>query len=211
VFEHIAIVVSLVVSFISLGFSWRAHLLSKRMYEIQSEAHGLQKSDLEARQEPKIQVSSETFLSSWQIEGASPRCNPKDLDLRYSSLVANKGETVAMLESITIEIGPAESPLADAKHSLGCLVTGAVYLAAGESMLLESTITAQTIAMTRLFFEHPERVLVFTLVFKFRGYAGQLRIRRTEIYRLNHEGGIVSKGNYNAASGIPRNYLLTGM
>ena len=204
-FEPIAVIVSL----IALGVSWRGYLLSKKGYAIQSETHGLQKADLKARQAPKIQVSSETFLSSWQIESASPRRNARDLDLRYSSLVTNKGETVALLDSVTIEIGLAESPLADAKQGLGCLVTGAVYLAAGESMALENMITAQTIAMTRLFFEHFAGVLVFTLVIKFRGYAGQLRTRRSEIYRLNHEGGIVSKGNYNAASGIPRTYLLT--
>jgi hypothetical protein len=38
-FEPIAVIVSL----ISLGVSWRAYLLSKKGYEIQSEAHGLQK------------------------------------------------------------------------------------------------------------------------------------------------------------------------
>jgi len=205
VFEPISVIVSL----IALGVSWRGYLLSKRGYAIQAEAHGLQKTDLKARQAPKFQVSNETFLSSWQIESTSPRRNARDLDLRYSSLVTNKGETVVLLESVTIEIGPAESPLADAKHSLGCLVTGAAYLAAGESLALGSTIAAQTIAMTRLFFEHFSGVLVFTLVIKFRGYAGQLQTRRSEIYRLNHEGGIVTKGNYNAASGIPRTYLIT--
>ena len=204
-FEPIAIIVSL----ISLGVSARAYLLSKRGNEIKSEALRLQKSDLEARQEPKIQVSNETFLSSWQISDAFPRRNPEDLDICYSSLVTNKSEAVALLESVTIEIGPAESPLADAKHSLGCLVFGAAYLAAGESMSLESTINAHTIEMTRLFFEHEKGVLVFTLVFKFRGSAGSLRTRRAEIYRLNHEGGIVTKGNYDAASGKPRTYLLT--
>lgn len=204
-FEPFAIIVSLV----SLGVSWRAYLLSRRAHEIQSEAHGLQKSDLEARHEPKVQVTNETLLSSWQIENASPRCKPEELELRYSSVATNKGETVALLDSVTIEIGPAESPLADPKYGLGCLVSGAMYLAAGESISLGATIAAETISMTRLFFERHEGVLVFTLVFKFRGYAGPLRTRRTEIYRLNHEGGIVSKGNYNAASGIPRAYLLT--
>lgn len=204
-FESVAVIISL----ISLGISWRAYFLSKRGYEIQAEAHRLQRFDLEAKQEPKIQVSNETFLSSWQIEGASPRCKPEELELHYSSLVTNKGESVAALDSVTIEIGPADSPLAEPKHGLGCLVTGALYLAAGESITLQSTISAQTIVLTRMFFEHPEGALVFTLVFKFRGYAGQERIRRTEIYRMNHEGGIITKGNYNAATGIPRIYLLT--
>ncbi|MDK9724956.1 MAG: hypothetical protein OEL88_08680 [Sterolibacteriaceae bacterium MAG5] len=200
---------ALIVSLVSLGVSWRAYLLSKRAHEIQSEAHGLQKSDLEARHEPKVQVTNETFLSSWQIENTVPHCKPEELELRYSSIVKNKGETVALLESVTIEVGPAESPLAEPKYGLGCLVSGAMYLAAGESISLGTTITADTISMIRLFFEQPEGVLVFTLVFKFRGYAGPPRTRRTEIYRLNHKGGIISKGSYNAAGGIPRAYLLT--
>ena len=204
-FEPVAIIVSL----ISLGISWRAYLLSKRGYEIQTEAHRLQSFDLEAKQEPKIQVSNETFSSSWQIGSASPQCKPEELELHYSSLVTNKGESVAALNSVTIEIGPADSPLAEPRHSLGCLVTGALYLAASESITLQSTISAQTIALIRMFFEHPEGALVFTLVFKFRGYAGQERIHRAEIYRMNNEGGIISKGNYNAAAGIPRTYLLT--
>ena len=200
---------ALIVSLISLGVAWRAYLLSKSAHEIQSEAHGLQKSDLVARHEPKIQVANETFLSSWQIESASPRCKPEELELRYSSVITNKGETVALLDSVTIEIGPAESPLANPKSGLGCLVSGPMYLAAGESLSLGTTIEAERISMTRLFFGQHEGVLVFTLVFKFRGYSGPLRTRRTEIYRLNYEGGIVSKGNYNAASGISRAYLLT--
>lgn len=200
---------ALIVSLVSLGVASRAYLLSKRAYEIQSEAHGLQKSDIEARHDPKVQVTNETFLSSWQIESTPPRCKPEELELRYSSVITNKGETVALLESVTIEVGPAESPLADPKCGLGCPVSGSIYLAAGESISLGTTITADTISMIRLFFEQPEGVLVFTLVFKFRGYAGPFRTRRAEIYRLNHEGGIVSKGNYNAASGIPRTYLLT--
>lgn len=200
---------ALIVSLISLGVAWRAYLLSKRAHEIQSEAHGLQKSDMEARHEPKIQVTNETFLSSWQVESAPPRCKPEELELRYSAVVTNKGETVALLDSVTIEIAPAESPLAEPRVGVGYLVSGAMYLAAAESISLGTTIPADTIAMTRLFFEHPTGVLVFTLVFKFRGYAGPLRTRRTEIYRLNHEGGIVSKGNNNAAEGIPRAYLLT--
>lgn len=200
---------ALIVSLVALGVSWRAHLLAKRAHEIQSESHGLQKSDMEARYEPKVQVTNETFLSSWQIKNSAPRCKPEELELRYSSVVTNKGETIALLDSVTIEMAPAESPLAEPKVSMGCLVSGSMYLAAGESISLGTTIPADTIAMTRLFFEHPMGVLVFTLVFRFRGYAGPLRTKRMEIYRLNHEGGIVSKGNYNAAGGIPRAYLLT--
>lgn len=201
--------VTVIVSLIALGVSWRGYLLSKRGYEIQSELHKLQKLDLEAKQEPKIQVSNETFLSSWQIENVSSRCKPEQLELHYSSLVTNKSETVASLEAVTIEVGPADSLLAEPRQGLGCLVSGALYLAASESITLQSTITAQAIELTRQFFEHPEGVLVFTLVFKFRDYAGQRRTRRAEIYRMNHEGGIITKGDYNAAAGNPRTYLLT--
>ena len=200
---------ALIVSLVSLGVSWRAYLLSKRAHEIQSEAHGLQKSDLEARREPKVQVTNETFLSSWQLPSTQPHCSPEELELLYSAVVTNKGETVALIESATIEVGPAESLLADPKCAIGCVVSGSTYLAAGESISLGTTITADTVSMIRMFFESHEGVLVFTLVFKFRGYAGPLRTRRAEIYRLNQGGGIVSKGNYNAASGIPRTYLLT--
>lgn len=200
---------ALIVSLVALGVSWRAYLLSKQAHKIQSEAHGLQKSEIEARQQPKVQVTNETFLSSWQFENSEPRCMPEEIKLRYSSVVTNKGEAVALLESVTIEVGAVDSPLSEPTHGLGCLVSGAMYLAAGESISLGTTIAADTISMIRHFFEKPEAVLVFTLVVRFRGYAGPIRTRRAEIYRLNHEGGIVSKGNYDAASGVPRTYLLT--
>jgi hypothetical protein len=203
-FEPVAVIVSLV----SLGVSWRAYLLSKRGYETQAEAHRLQRVDIEAKQEPRIQVSNETFLSSWQTQNVSARCQPEEIELHYSSLVTNKGETVAAFDTVIVEVGPVGSPLAEPTHTLGFQVSGPMYLAAGESITLRSTIDAQAMALTRLFFQHPEGVLVFRLVFKFRGYAGQPRMRRTEIDRMNHQGGIVTKGNYNAAAGIPRTYLL---
>lgn len=204
-FEPYAIMVSL----IALGISWRAYTLSKRGIEIQTEAHKFQMSDLVAKQEPKIQICNETFLSSWQLENSLPRCDPNGIEVHYSSIATNKGESVALLESITIEIGPAHEFLAEPQHSLGHSIIGATYIASGESISLQSTITAQTIELIRLFFQHPDGVLVFTLIFKFCGYAGQTRIRRTEIYRMTSEGGIVSKGNYNAAAGVPRSYLLS--
>lgn len=204
-FEPYAIIVSL----IALGISWRAYLLSKRGIEIQTEAHNFQVSDLAARQEPKIQISNETFLSSWQIESSLPRCKPNEIELHYSAVASNKGESVVLLESVAIEIGPANESLEDAEHSLGNPIVGPVYIAAGESISLQCRIAEKTIELVRLFFQKPHSVLVFTLVFKYCGYAGQTRIRRTEIYRMTSEGGIVSKGNYNAAEGLPRSYLLS--
>lgn len=205
-FESAAIIVSLV----SLGVAWRAYLISKRGFEVQAQAYALQKKELEAKQEARLQVSNETFLSSWQMDGGTDRCPPDEIALHYSAVLTNKGDSAATIESITIEVGPVSGLLDDPTAHIGHVVSGPMYLAAGESVSLQATLEANEIQITRMFFQHLEGVLVYSLSVKYRGYGGGMRMHRAEIYRINHMGGIVVKGNYDAAGGKPRSYLLSG-
>jgi hypothetical protein len=205
VFEGLTLVVALV----ALGISWRAHLLSKRANQIQADAHHLQQSDINAKREPRLQISNETFLSTWQRIPSEPFCLPQELDLYYSSILTNKGESVAKLDSVMIELGVADSPLGEPRPGFGVAVASPLYLAAGETLALNTIVTAQHLEFVRLFCQLQNGVVVCTLVFRYSGYAGEKRIRRTEIYRLNEVGGIISKAGYEAATTVPRSYPVT--
>lgn len=205
VFEGLTLIVALV----AIAISWRAYLLSKKANQIQADAHQLQQSDINAKREPRLQISNETFLSTWQRFPSEPGCPPQDLDLHYSSILTNKGESVAQLDSLMIELGVTDSPLGEPRPGFGVAVTGPLYLAAGETLALNALVTAQHMQFVRLFCQLPYGVVVCTLVFRYAGYAGEKRIRRTEIYRLNEGGGIISKAGYEAASTAPRSYPVT--
>lgn len=200
---------TLIIALVSLGIAGRAYLLSKRANQIQADAHHLQLSDINAKREPRLQVSNETFLSTWQRIPAEPYCPPQELDLQYSSMLSNKGESVAKLDSVMIELGVTDSPLGASRLGFGVAVAGPLYLAAGETLALNAIVTAQHLEFLRLFCQLPNGIVVCTLVFRYAGYAGEERIRRTEIYRINDGGGIISKGGYEAASTVPRSYPVT--
>jgi len=203
-------IIGLVVSLIALAMASRANLIAKRSLKVQRKQHELNKIDIATRQNPKIQISNETFLSQLQIEKKPlSHDSPIEINHYYSSLISNKGESTAKVESITIEICPASSPLAEPKCGIGVAISGPIYLASGEAIALEKTITPETISVARLFFSNHQGVLVFVLIIKYQDYLGKTLVRRAEIYRMADYGMIVSKGNYDAASGIPRTYLLT--
>jgi hypothetical protein len=205
VFEGLTLVIALV----AIGISLRANLLSKRANQIQADAHHLQQTDINAKQEPRLQISNETFLSTWQRIPVEPFCSPQELDLHYSSILSNKGESFAKLDFIMIELGVADSPLGPHRRGFGVAVSGPLYLAAGETLALNAIVSAQHLEFVRLFCQLPNGVVVCTLIFQYSGYAGEQRIRRAEIYRINEGGGIISKAGYEAASTVPRSYPVT--
>lgn len=197
---------TLIIALVSLGIAWRAYLLSQRANKIQADAHYLQQSDITAKREPKLQISNETFLSTWQRKLDEPHCPPQELDLQYSSILSNKGESVAKIESVMIELGVTDSPLGAPRPGFGVAIAGPLYLAAGETLALNAVVTPQHLEFVRLFCQLPNGVVVCTLVFRYAGYEDEVRIRRTEIYRINDSGGIISKAGYEAAITIPRSY-----
>lgn len=201
-------IIAIVISVISLVLAYRAYSLGKQRLSIQVEQHSISKGDIEAKQKPKLQIENETFLSSWQMQVKEERCAVDEITLFYSSQLTNKGDSTVEIESVVIEIGSTKSPLSDPNTGLAMLVLSSFYLSSGESISLEKTIEASAIQMTRMFFENFDGVLVYTLVFKYSGYAGHRITEKREIYRMNNQGGIVSKGNYNAHEVIPRSYLL---
>lgn len=199
---------TLIISLVSIGIAWRAYLLSKRANQIQTDAYQFQLSDVSAKREPRLQISNETFLATWQRKLGEPHCHSQELDLQYSSMLSNKGESVAKIESAMIELGVTDSPLGTHRPGFGVAIAGSLYLAAGESVALNAVVTSQHLEFVRLFCELPHGIVVCTLVFRYSGYVGEQRIRRTEIYRMNEEGGVISKAGYDAASAAPRSYPI---
>lgn len=205
VFEGLTLIVALV----TVDVYWRLHLLSKKANQIQADALHLQQTDINAKREPRLQISNETFLSTWQRIPVEPFCPPQELDLHYSSILSNKGESVAKLDFVMIELGVTDSPLGPPRRGFGVAVVGSLYLAAGETLALNAIVSAQHLEFVRLFCQLPNGVVVCTLVFQYSGYAGEQRIRHTEIYRINEGGGIISKAGYEAASTVHRSYPVT--
>ncbi len=202
--------ITLIIALVSIGIAWRAYLLSKKAIQIQADAHQLQQSDISEKREPRLQISNETFLSTWQRHPVEPFCPPQELDLHYSSMLSNKGESVAKIDYVTIELGVTDTPpLGPPRRGFGVSVSGPLYLAAGETLALNTIVTAQHLELVRLFCQLPNGVVVCTLAFQYSGYAGEQRLRRTEIYRINDGGGIISKAGYDAASSVPRSYPVT--
>jgi len=200
--------ISLITALVALAISWRAYLVSKSAAKTGQNSFEVSAADIAARQEPKLQVTNETFLSTWQRNADAPRCPPHELDLVYSAVLTNKGDHVAAIESYVVELGVAAEPLAQPRPGFGVHVAGPLYLAAGESVAVGATVTAKHLEFVRLFCQLEEGIVVCTLVIRYSGYAGAPRIRRVEIYRLNVEGGIVSHGPLEAWRTEPRDYML---
>lgn len=197
---------TLIIALLSLGLAWWAYLLSKKAHQIQADALHLQQSDINTKREPVLQISNETFLSTWQRNPAEPHCPPHELDLHYSSILTNKGESAAKIDSIMIVLGVTDSPLGEPRIGFGVAVAGPVFLATGETLALSAIVTAQHLEFVRIFCQLPNGIVVCSLVFRYSGLASEKRIRRTEIYRINEEGAIISKAGYEAALIVPRSY-----
>ena len=202
-------IISLITALVALGVSWRAYLVSRDAARVGQSAFQLNETDVAARQEPRLQVTNETFLSTWQRKPQAPKCPPHELDLAYSAVVTNKGDSVATIESYTIELGVAAEPLARPRPGFGVHIAGPLYLAAGESAALSAAVSAQHLEYVRLFCELDHGIVVCTLAIRYSGYAGTPRVRRVEIYRLNIEGGIVSHGPLETWHTEPRSYTIT--
>jgi hypothetical protein len=202
-------IISLITALVALAVSCRVYLVSKDAARVEQSAFRLNETDVAARQEPRLQVTNETFLSTWQRESQAPKCPSHELDLAYSAVVTNKGDSVAKIESYIIELGVAAEPLAQPRPGFGVHIAGPLYLAAGESAALSSSVSAQHLKYVRLFCELDHGIVVCTLAIRYSGYAGTPRVRRIEIYRLNLEGGIVSHGPLEAWRIEPRSYIVT--
>jgi hypothetical protein len=200
--------ISLITALAALAVSVRAYLVSKGAARIGQSSFEVSAADTAARQEPKLQVTNETFLSTWQRNSDTPKCPPHELDLVYSAVLTNKGDHVAAVESYVVELGVAAEPLAQPRPGFSIHVSGPLYLAAGESVVVGATVTAQHLELVRLFCELERGIVVCTLAIRYSGYAGAPRIRRVEIYRLNIEGGIVSHGPLEAWRTEPRSYTV---
>ena len=201
--------ITLITSLVSLGVAWRAYLLSRQAYRLQDDAHRLQSADVGAKQEPRLQVSGETFLSTWQRNPEKPKCDVAELELVYSSILQNKGGTVARLHHLVVELGISAELLGEPITGFGVAVAGPLYLAAGEAIALTATVTPEHLKFLRLFFSRPAGgVVTFTLAFGYSGYADEKKVYRREIYRMNDAGEIVSMVGYDAVSPTPRTYPL---
>ena len=202
-------VISLITALAALAVSWRAYLVSRDAARTGQSSFQLRAVDVAARQEPRLQVTNETFLSTWQRKPDAPKCPPHELDLVYSAVLSNKGDYVAAIESYAIELGVVAEPLAQPRPGFGVHVAGPLYLAAGESVAVAATVSAQHLEFVRLFCELDRGIVVCTLAIRYSGYAATPHVRRVEIYRLNIEGGIVSHGPLKAWRTEPRSYTFT--
>lgn len=205
----LAEVISLITALAALAVAWRSHLVARDAARVGKSSLQLSEADLAARQEPRLQVTNETFLSTWQRKSKLPRCPASELDLVYSAVLSNKGDNVAVIESYFIELGVTAEPLGAPQPGFGVHVAGPLYLAIGESVALGATVTAQHLEFVRLFCELERGIIVCTLVIRYSGYAGTSRLRRVEIYRMNTDGGIVSHGPLQTWRTEPRSYTLT--
>ncbi len=159
--------IATIISLISLLIAWRAYSLSKERLTLQKETHYLQKNDLEAKQKPKIQVTSETFLNSWQRGIPHEDCKLEDLDVEYSAIYENKGESTIRIDGVSIHVCPTESPTGNAKQGLACFVFGPAYLSPGDAVSINQAITPREINITRIFFDNFKGVLAFVLKIRY--------------------------------------------
>lgn len=201
--------ISLVTALGALAVAWRAYLISKDVAKVQEAAHLANQHDVAARQEPKLQVSNETFLASW-FRTSTEAADPEDEKyLEYSAVITNKGDSVAAIESYVIELGVAPEAYAAPRPGFGVHVAGPLYLAAGETFAISTTVTQRHLDFVRLFCQLEKGIVVCSLVIRYSGYASQRRIRRVEIGRFTVDGGWISIGSVTGFETKPRSYIVT--
>lgn len=201
-------IVSALVAVLALGISVYALVQSRKFNELDQKFKAFSAGDLKARQAPRIQVSDELLQLEKSRQDAGKGDAKRQLKVKYSAVLQNKGSEVAEIKSAKLQITPIDEKTGELKHGIGALIIGAVYLAPGESLSISKEIGGNYLHFVREFFGMSKCPLLIRCVYRYAGYAGRELSQSIGLLKLNKQNIIQSYSNWKPPTKQPRSYPL---
>lgn len=200
--------ITTICSLLALATSIYALVQSNKFHALDKTFKEFAEGDLKAKQAPRIQVCDELLAFERSQNTVPADQNEPTLNVKYSSVLHNKGTEVAEIASVTLQVTPIREDASELEHGLGSLVIGTVYLAPGESISLSKEIGSNFFQFVRNFFAMENCPLLIRCVYRYSGYAGQEKSLKVGLLMLNEENKIQAHSNWRPPIGRPRSYPL---